>query len=385
MSAPILPGRTVGILGGGQLGRMLALAARRMAYSVVVLSPEPDSPAGQLAALEIVAPYDDLAAVRRLARRSDVVTFEFENIPAAAVVAAGEEAPVHPSAAVLAICQNRLREKRWLADHGLPTAAFRPVTRPDELAAALDAVGLPAVLKTAGFGYDGKGQRRVETVAEAEQACRELGGELILERFVEFERELSVIGVRSGEGSFVAYGPLENRHARHILDLTLAPAPLPEPVAARARELARTILEALSVVGVLCVELFLARDGELLINELAPRPHNSGHYTIEASQTSQFEQQLRAVCGLPLGDSSQRAPAAMVNLLGDLWWPGDPAASPREPDWERLLALPEAHLHLYGKSRPRPGRKMGHLTVLASSTDEAARMALAGRAALLGS
>ena len=383
MTRPILPGSSIGILGGGQLGRMLALAARAMGYSPHVLCPEGRSPAGQVADREVVAAYDDLDAVRRFAAGVAAVTFEFENVPAAAALAAAACCPVHPSAEVLEVCQHRLREKRWLAARGLPTADFRSVRTPEELRAAIDAVGLPAVLKTSGFGYDGKGQRRVTTRGEAEAALADLGGELIFERFVDFTAELSVVAARSTAEDLVTYGPVENRHQRHILDLTLAPAGLPPSLSARPRELARAVLEALDVVGVLCVELFLTRQGDLLVNELAPRPHNSGHYTIEACETSQFEQQLRAVCGLPLGDATQRAPAAMANLLGDLWWPDPALTAPREPRWPRLLGRPGVHLHLYGKSDPRPGRKMGHLTVLAADAETAGLAAVAARTALL--
>lgn len=383
MTRQILPGSSIGILGGGQLGRMLALAARSMGYSPHVLCPESRSPAGEIADREVVAAYDDLDAVRRFASGVDALTFEFENIPAEAARAAATFCPVHPSARALEVCQHRLREKSWLAAQGLPTAEFRSVGSLEELHAAVGALGLPAVLKTSGFGYDGKGQRRVTTWEDAAAAFADLGGDLILERFVDFSAELSVIAARSASGELVTYGPVENRHERHILDLTLAPAGLPPPLGSRARELARTVLETLDVVGVLCIELFLTRDGDLLVNELAPRPHNSGHFTLEACATSQFEQQLRAVCGLPLGDPTQRSPAAMANLLGDLWWPEPHLATPREPGWPRLLARPGVHLHLYGKRDPRPGRKMGHVTALAGDAEAAGYAALAARAALL--
>ncbi len=376
MSRPIGPGAVLGVLGSGQLGRMLALEARRLGYRVHVFSPEADSPAGQVADLELVAPYEDADAVRRFARGVDVVTFEFENVPAASAAAAAEHAPVRPGGSVLHVTQQRLREKSFLRGRGLPVPEFAAVRSAAELEAALAAIGCPAVLKSAAFGYDGKGQARLDEPSQAAAAFAAAGGgECILEAFVPFERELSVVAARGLDGSFAHYGAVENRHARHVLDLTLAPAELPPQVAREAVELAREVLQALDVVGVLCVELFLAPGGRLLINELAPRPHNSGHFTLDACPTSQFEQQLRAVCGLPLGSTDQPRPAAMANLLGDLWEGGP-------PDWPAALALPGVRLHLYGKAQPRPGRKMGHLTALAETAGEAARLALAARAAL---
>ncbi len=365
---------------------MLALAARRMGYRFAVLSPEPGSPAGQVSDREVVAPYDDLDAVRRLAAEADVVTVEFENVPAAALAAAAELAPVHPAPEVLAIAQHRLREKSWLAAHGFPTPAFRRVAAAADLDPALAEVGLPGLLKTAGFGYDGKGQRPVADAGEAAAAWQELGGgEAIYERRVAFRAELSVVAVRSAEGDFAAYGPIANRHEGGILDLSVLPAGLPAPLAREAVDLARAIAEALGFVGVLCVELFWDEDGSLLVNELAPRPHNSGHLTIEAALTSQFEQQLRAVCALPLGDPAPRAPAAMANLLGDLWWTGArPEGRPREPDWAAALRRSDVHLHLYGKAEPRRGRKMGHLTALAADPAAARALALAARQCVTG-
>ncbi len=376
MIRPIGPGAVLGVLGSGQLGRMLALEARRLGYRVHVFSPEPDSPAGQVADLELVASYDDDDAVRRFARQVDVVTFEFENVPAASAAAAAEHAPVRPDGRVLHVTQERLREKGFLRQRGLPVPEFAAVGSAAEVEAALATIGCPAVLKTATSGYDGKGQARLDHAGQAEAAWAAAGGgACILEAFVPFERELSVVAARGLDGGFAHFGAVENRHARHVLDLTIAPAPLPAPVAAEAVELTREVLEALDVVGVLCVELFLAPGGRLLINELAPRPHNSGHFTLDACITSQFEQQLRAVCGLPLGSTEQLRPAAMANLLGDLWEGG-------EPDWPAALALPGVRLHLYGKAQPRPGRKMGHLTVLAATPEDAAQRALSARAAL---
>jgi 5-(carboxyamino)imidazole ribonucleotide synthase len=373
---PILPGATVGVLGSGQLGRMFAIAARRMGYRVHTFSPDSDTPTGQVADREFGHSYEDLDAVREFARGVSVVTFEFENVPSEAVEAAARFAPVRPSGRVLHTTQHRLREKTFLRRCGFPVTEFRLVTSPEELRAALGEVGYPAVLKTAGFGYDGKGQTKINSGDDVPNALAALGrSEGVLEAFVDFEREVSVVAARSLAGDFAHYGVVENTHRRHILDLTVAPAPVPEAVAREAVEIARAVLESLEVVGVMCVEFFLTRAGRLLINELAPRPHNSGHFTFDASLTSQFEQQLRAVCGLPLGSTELLRPAAMANLLGDLWQGG-------EPDWAAALAHGEVKLHLYGKTEPRAGRKMGHLTAIAPTAEEAARAVLCARASL---
>jgi 5-(carboxyamino)imidazole ribonucleotide synthase len=355
---------------------MFAIAARRMGYRVHVLSPESDTPTGQVADVEVTAAYDDLDAVRRFAAQVAAVTFEFENVPAATAAAAAEKAPVRPAGQVLHVCQERLREKTFLAGAGLPVPPFAAVRATGEIAPALQKVGTPAVLKTAAFGYDGKGQARVTDVAEAEAAFSRGGGQpCILESFVDFERELSVVAARGLDGAIAHWGVTENVHRRHILDVSVAPAAVAPETARAAVEIARAVLEALDVVGVLCVEMFLTRSGTLLVNELAPRPHNSGHLTVDASVTSQFEQQLRAVCGLPLGGTDLVRPAAMANLLGDLWAKG-------EPDWAAACALPNVKLHLYGKAEARAGRKMGHLTALGGTADEARRAVLAARAAL---
>jgi 5-(carboxyamino)imidazole ribonucleotide synthase len=376
MKQPILPGATIGVLGSGQLGRMLALAARRMGYRVHTFSPEQDTPTGQVADQEIVAAYDDLDAVRAFARNVAVVTFEFENVSTAAASAAAEYAPVRPGGAVLHTTQHRLREKTFLSRAGFPVAPFRTIRSVDDLREALPLLGYPAILKTAGFGYDGKGQVKISSPGETESAYRALGGqETLLEACVDFEREVSVVAARGLDGAFAHYGVIENAHRNHILDVSLAPTSLPPATVREAIEIARGILEALDVVGVLCVELFVTRAGKMLVNELAPRPHNSGHLTIDACVTSQFEQQLRAVCGLPLGSTEQFQPAAMANLLGDIWQEG-------EPDWSAACAFPEIKLHLYGKRIPRPGRKMGHLTALAASAAAAAQVVRAARTAL---
>ena len=374
---PILPGSTVGVLGSGQLGRMFAIAARRMGYRVHTLSPEDDTPTGQVADREVQASYDDLDAVRDFSRRVDVVTFEFENVPADTARAAAEHAPVRPAGSVLHATQNRLREKGFLSGAGFPVSPFVAVRSAEELRKGLEEIGCPAVLKTADWGYDGKGQAKIFGIEEADAAWSSLGtGEAILEAFVDFDREVSVVGARGLDGSFTHFGVLANDHRNHILDVTVAPAPVPTQVERAAVAIARGILEGLEVVGVLCVEMFLTRDGRLLVNELAPRPHNSGHLTFDACVTSQFEQQLRAICGLPLGSTELLRPAAMANLLGDLWSGG-------EPDWAAACRFPEVKVHLYGKARARPGRKMGHLTALAHSPEEARRLVLAAREALV--
>lgn len=373
---PILPGGTIGVLGSGQLGRMMAQAAIRMGYRVATLSPDPPpTPCAQAGAREVSAAYDDLEAVDAFARSVDAVTFEFENVSVAAAERAARSVPVRPGGGVLYTTQDRLREKTFLARNGFPVTAFRPVRAVDDLAGA----DFPAILKTAGFGYDGKGQRLVRSEEEARVAFDALDGQpCILEAVVDFACEISVVATRGVDGSVALYPPVRNDHANHILDVTTAPAPaLSRAQAADAEEVARGIVGALEMVGVLAVEMFVTQDGRLLVNELAPRPHNSGHWTIEGAATSQFEQQVRAVCGLPLGSTALRAPgAAMANLLGDLW----PAEG--VPDWPAALARPGIALHLYGKTQPRPGRKMGHLTALADSPEGAASLARDARRAL---
>ncbi|HEY2252185.1 MAG TPA: 5-(carboxyamino)imidazole ribonucleotide synthase [Planctomycetaceae bacterium] len=373
--SPILPGATIGVLGSGQLGRMFAIAARRMGYRVHTLSPDNDTPTGQVADLEVQAAYDDLDKVREFARNVSVVTFEFENVPAPTAEAAAQFAPVRPAGEVLHTTQHRLREKMFLSHAGFPVTPFVTVRSQAELDAGLQRLGCPAVLKTAGWGYDGKGQFKIAARSQLAEAWRSVNTpEAVLEAFVDFEREVSVVGVRGGDGSVVTYPPIENAHRHHILDLSCCPARISDAVAAQASEIARGVLDSLACVGVLCVEFFVTRDGGLLINELAPRPHNSGHLTIDACTTSQFEQQLRAICHLPLGSTELLRPAAMANLLGDLWEPG-------EPDWAAACGLADVKLHLYGKLQARPGRKMGHLTVLAADAEAAlARVEQARRA-----
>ena len=383
MRGTILPGATVGILGSGQLGRMLAQSARQHGYRVVVFSPDADSPAGQLADQEIVAPYEDLGAVSRFAARADVVTFEFENVPAATAKAAAERARVRPSADLLFVAQNRIREKAAAVRAGFEVTLNHPIRRPADLHAA--EVGYPAVLKTATAGYDGKGQRKVGSIAEARRAFEDLGAaECILEGFVDFVRELSVVVARGEDGAIADFGVLENDHVDHVLDVTVSPARIAPEVERRALEVARGLAEELELVGVMCAELFETADGRVLFNELAPRPHNSGHLTIEAFESSQFEQQLRAVCGLPLGSTARRSPAAaMANLMGDLWTFDLEGAVMGEPRWATALEEPGAHLHLYGKRAPRAGRKMGHLTMLAPDPNTAVARVRHARARLL--
>lgn len=376
MSHPIEPGSTIGVLGSGQLGRMFAIAARRMGYRVHTFSPDDDTPTGQVSDVEVQASYDDLDRVREFARRVDVVTFEFENIPAATVDAAAEFAPVRPGKQALYVAQHRLREKTYLSGHGFPVVPFKPVRSPAELEAALVELGAPAVLKTAGFGYDGKGQAKLNSAGDAAAAWQRVAtSEAVLEAFIDFECEVSVVAARGLDGAVADYGVIANTHANHILDVSVSPAPIADKTAREAVEIAHRVLESLDVVGVLCVEFFVARDGRLLINELAPRPHNSGHLTFDACTTSQFEQQLRAICGLPLGSTELLRPAAMANLLGDLWQNG-------EPNWARACSYPSIKLHLYGKEQARPGRKMGHLTALAASANEARESVLAARKSL---
>lgn len=373
---PILPGAVIGVLGSGQLGRMFAIAARRMGYRVHTFSPETDTPTGQIADVEIRAQYDDLRAVRSFAAAVDVVTFEFENVLSETAQAAAEFAPVRPGGHILHVTQHRLREKTFLASKGLPVTPFCPVRSDVDLEAGLARFGYPAVLKTAGFGYDGKGQTRINAPEEAAPALAAAGSqEMVLESFVDFACELSVVAARGIDGDFAHWGVIENVHRHHILDLSIAPARISPAVRDEAIAIARAVLEQLEVVGVLCVEFFLTRDGRLLINELAPRPHNSGHLTFDACVTSQFEQQLRAVCGLPLGSTALLRPAAMANLLGDLWRDGS-------PDWSAALRYDQVKLHLYGKLEPKAGRKMGHLTAMAPTVEEAASLVRQARQAL---
>jgi 5-(carboxyamino)imidazole ribonucleotide synthase len=356
---------------------MFTIAAKRMGYRVHTYSPEDDTPTGQVADLEFTSSYDDLDALRAFARQVDVVTFEFENVPIAAVDAIEEFAPVRPSGVALHTTQERAREKTFLADRGFPTAPFSRAATLDELWIAVAGVGTPAVIKTAAVGYDGEGQHTITTPADVEHIWNAIGHqEAIVEKFVSLQAEISVIAARGVDGEMAHYVPFENRHRNHILDLTTAPAAIAPPVAKHAIEVTRAILEELQYVGVLCVEFFVSTDDELLVNELTPRPHNSGHLTFDAAVTSQFEQQVRAVCALPLGSVELLRPAAMANLLGELWEEG-------EPNWAAACRVPDVKLHLYGKEAARPGRKMGHLTALGKTVADAQERVIAARDALL--
>ncbi len=373
----ILPNSTVGVFGSGQLGRMFAIEARKMGYRVHAFSPAIDTPTGQIADFETSAAYEDLDAVKKFAQTVDVVTFEFENVPFETVAAATHFVNVFPGGEVLHTTQNRLREKNFLARNNFPHTPFARVETLEELKKSVTKLGFPCILKTAGFGYDGKGQVKIDANTDLEIAFANLKNQTaVLEVFVEFEKEISVVAARDLRGNFAHYGAFENAHTHHILDISFAPALVSPKTEKEAVEIARQILTKLDVVGVLCVEFFVTKDGKLLVNELAPRPHNSGHLTVDACITSQFEQQLRAVCGLPLGSTEYVKPAAMANLLGDLWERG-------EPDWNRALQFPNVKLHLYGKQKARVGRKMGHLTALADTADEAVNIVQKARKSLI--
>lgn len=374
----IYPGGTIGVLGGGQLGRMFAVAAAQMGYNVIGFTPESNSPISQVTGLTICAPYEDKEALKQFASQVDVVTIEFENIPADTANFLSQMKPVRPKPSVLHIAQNRLREKTFLKENDFAVAPFMLVRGEDELEQAVDKLGLPAVLKTTGFGYDGKGQRVVRAQDQLLPAWKSLAAsELIVEEFIPFEREISVIGARSLKHEFRAYGPIENQHKDHILDLSTVPAATSIACSDEAIELTRKLMEKLDVIGLLCVEFFLTMDDYLLINEIAPRPHNSGHYTIEACDTSQFEQHVRAITGLPLGKTHVDEAACMGNLLGDIWEDG-------QPNWVAALT-DNVHLHLYGKKEARPGRKMGHITALAKWPEDAKDAVRAARQALKSS
>ena len=379
-AAPILlPGRTLGILGGGQLGRMTAREAKRAGYRVAVYTNEPHgSPAGQFADLEINAAYFDDEARDHFMREVDVITVEFENLPGDLLGFFESQKPVRPGRAALETCQNREKEKLFLRKIGVPHAEFRVVKNAAQLTAALTELGYPCVLKTADFGYDGKGQQKLTGGENAEAVWKNLSAPRgVLEQWVTFEKEISVVAARGVDGSFAAFPPCENEHFQHILDVTIAPARIAAETAREATALTEKIAAALSYTGTLAVEFFLTKEGRLTVNEIAPRPHNSGHHTLDACCSNQFEQQLRAVAGLPLADARQHTPAVMVNLLGDLWPAPDQA-----PDWTPVLRHPRARLHLYGKRRAIPGRKMGHFTVLAETVDQALAEARQLQAAL---
>lgn len=370
------PGATIGILGGGQLGRMMGLAARAMGYGVVVLDPSPDCPASAVADRVIAAPFDDVEAAAELAKASQVITIEFENVASAALEAAGKLCPTRPGPHVLEIIQDRRSEKRWLGDNGFPVAPFRIPTSEDELAQAVQELGA-SVVKTAREGYDGKGQIRLNKASEAAAAFESLSGKpIVVEAWLPLDLELSVLVARSPSGEIRTFPAAQNHHTRQILDWSVIPGPISADLAQRADEVAKGIAEKLRLEGILAIEFFALADGSLLVNEMAPRPHNSGHATTEACGTSQFEQAIRAVCNLPLGSTEVLRPAAISNLLGEVWEKG-------EPKFASALAMEGVHLHLYGKKEARTGRKMGHLTALAATPEEAIERAVEARKRLV--
>ncbi len=369
---------TIGIFGGGQLGRMLAMGARALDLRSVSLDPGVDCPASQVTDWHIAAEYDDLVAARELAERSDVVTYEFENVDATAIEAISELKPVYPSPSVLRVCQDREIEKSTMRELGIGVPEFRVARSGAEVVSAVREIGVPVVMKTTRWGYDGKGQSVVRDEGEAVAAFEGLGGSedapVIVEGFVDFEMEVSVVCARDLNGEMRAFPVSENVHVDGILDTSIVPARCSDVVNDEAVGVAMRIAEGLDVIGLIAVEMFVTRDGEVLVNELAPRPHNSGHYTIEGCETSQFEQLARILAGMPMGDVSLRSPTVMVNLLGDVW-----EATGGSPDWGAVLAMPRAHLHLYGKSEYRFGRKMGHITVSGEIVEEALKVARAAR------
>lgn len=371
----------IGVLGGGQLGRMLALDARRMGFKVLMWTGGDTSGAASTADLVFQEAFDDQSAFERFVERADVATVEFENVPRSLMEAVEQKIPLSPNSKAVATCQHREREKRFLAENGIPCAQFEVVDSPEQLFEAMKSMPSDAIAKTAEFGYDGKGQRPVSKDASA-AAIAEIWADLgcprvVLEEKIELESELSVLVVRGKDGSIVTYDPAENLHRNHILDVSILPARQPDSTMAEAREIAVSIAKAFDYIGILGVEFFVRRGGQLLVNELAPRTHNSGHHTINACETSQFGQQVRAITGLPLGSTTLLRPAVMLNLLGDLW---TDAKTP--PDWTPILSTPGASLHLYGKSEARPGRKMGHANFLGETREEALERASACRQSL---
>jgi 5-(carboxyamino)imidazole ribonucleotide synthase len=366
------PGSSIGILGGGQLARMLCLAAKPLGYRVIVLDPDANCPASSVCDAVIAATFDDLNALEELASRCDVVTLEFENVPEVGLSVPELQAKMRPSRDVLRTSRDRILEKSFLNSIGIPTAPWKAITSSQELTGS----SLPGILKTATLGYDGKGQVRVANQTELEAAFQKFNMPCVLEGLVEFEKEVSVIVARSSTGEARAFPVFENRHENGILDVTLWPAQIPENTLLEAERLALEIAAQLEVIGLLTVEMFVTADGQVIVNELAPRPHNSGHLSIEASPTSQFEQAIRAVCGLKLGEVTPHGPSVMVNLLGDLW------TALGEPNWTAALEVEGVHLHLYGKREARPGRKMGHITALGKTQEEAMVRALGARNAL---
>lgn len=359
-SEPILPGATIGVLGGGQLGRMFAIAAQRMGYFVHVYCGHDHEPAAQVASKVTCGALDDFDALEAFASSVAACTLEWENIPAEVAERVAARTPLRPGPFILHTVQHRLREKTFLSEHDLPVVPFADIQSLADLEAGIERLGVPCVLKTAASGYDGKGQVKICAASEAAAAWESVAGvPCVLEAWVSYEAECSIIAGRSPSGETRCYPLFHNEHANHILDVSTCPGPFDERVAIDATELAERVLDAFQYEGLICIEFFLEKKDRLIINEIAPRPHNSGHLTLEAARTSQFEQQVRAVCNLPLGDPQLVQPAAMVNLLGDLWAP--------QPDWLKILAESDCALHLYGKEHAMPGRKMGHLTCRAET------------------
>ena len=377
LESPLNPGSTIGIIGGGQLGRMLAIAARQMDYKTVVLDPDSNCPAGQVADRVIRSDYSDLKASSELAALADVVTYEFENVDADSVSSAEKHKPVRPSSSVLRTTQNRLHEKKALLQAGIPVANFRKVDSLRDLEDAASVLGYPMVLKTATEGYDGKGQSIIDGERDLAISYDQLSArnvDLIVEQFVSFKAEVSTICARTIDGMTATFDPAENIHRNHILDTSIVPARIDESVTDKARIIATDIAEKLDVIGLIAVEMFVTQENEILVNELAPRPHNSGHYTMDGCDTSQFEQLVRILAGMPITLPKLHSPTVMVNLLGEIWEDTD-----GNPDWQRALELPGVSLHLYGKSAARVGRKMGHINVVAETVEEALYIAVEAR------
>ena len=365
----ILPGSTLGMLGGGQLGRMFTIAARTMGYEVIVLDPDKESPAGKLATTHICADYSDQTALDNIAKNCDAVTTEFENVPASTLEALAKTCPVRPGAQAVTITQDRIHEKNFLKDNAFPTAPFAVIHSLDDLKDGINQIGTPAILKVSRFGYDGKGQFSIKTEADADKGWETLNGEAcVLEQRMPLDIEVSVVLARGLEGEVITYPVSENIHEDGILDVSVVPARINKDLETKVLDMAKQITIALDYVGIMAVEFFIS-NGKLLVNEIAPRPHNSGHYTLDACVTDQFEQQVRAVCGLPLGDTTLLSPVVMINMLGDIWHDG------KAPKWQKLLDHPNVKLHLYGKREARPGRKMGHFNVLSSNIDDALTLA----------
>ena len=377
LESPLNPGSTIGIIGGGQLGRMLAIAARQMDYKTVVLDPDSNCPAGQVADRVIRSEYSDIKASSELAALADVVTYEFENVDADSVSSAEKHKPVRPSSTVLRTTQNRLHEKKALLEAGIPVANFRKVDSLKDLEDAASVLGYPMVLKTATEGYDGKGQSIIHGEHDLAISYDQLNArnvELIVEQFVSFKAEVSTICARTADGMTATFDPSENIHRNHILDTSIVPARIDESVAGKARIVATNIAEKLDVIGLIAVEMFVTQENDILVNELAPRPHNSGHYTMDGCDTSQFEQLVRVLAGMPITLPKLHSPTVMVNLLGEIW-----EDTGGNPDWQRALEMPGVSLHLYGKSAARVGRKMGHINVVAETVEEALYIAAEAR------